>query len=1414
MMRYLYTIIGFLISSFLLAQVNDNFSDGDYTANPTWNVSAASDFTVVSGQLKSANTTTNSTFYISTTNTLTSNCTWEFWVNLQFATSGSNYVDAYLMADNSNLTAANINGYFVRIGNTSDDICLYKSTAGTQTIIIDGVNATLSSSTNNLIKIKVTRTSANLFTLERDMTGTGNSYVTEGNITDASFTTSSTFGFVVKQSTASFFGKHLFDDINIATIVADVTPPSIVSNTVISSTQLDVLFSEPVELTTSQTITNYNVDNGIGNPSTATRDASNLALVHLTFATIFSNSVVNTLTVTNVQDNSTNAITTATTSFTYVAPITLSFKDIVINEIYADPSPIINLTATEFVELYNRSSNSYNLSGLKFTDNSSTATLGNYVLAPNSYVIICPIADTAQFTALGYMNKLGASSFPSLNNTGDNLYLKTGAGAFIDSVNYSDTWYQDAVKKGGGWTLEQINPNANVTCSQASNWIASNDVDGGTPGFVNSVYSTIPDVTGPSVTSVSVVDANHITVCFNDAIAVSQLTNAINYSINNSIGTPTLATAGSANMCATLNLATALTANGSYTATISGINDCNGNPIATPTVAFSYVVFDTPTFNDVILNEIMVDVNPVPNGLPAVQYLELYNKTSNKHFNLSGWKFSDGQTTSTITANYVLNPNSYVLVTKSSDTASFVGVANKIGTSSFPSYNITGDPVFIYDNTGAYIDSIRYNQNWYRSTSKKDGGWSLELINPTLNANCLDASNWIASLDNNGGTPGVTNSVFSTVPDVTAPKINSVSVIDSLHISICFDDLISTTQLSTTTNYVINGGIGTPASAIASSGNMCAVLTLSNKLINATSYTVTITGVTDCNGNTLSPNAKEFSYYHAKPYDVVINELMPDPDPSIALPNIEYVELKNRTNFSVNLKNWSFSSLTTSKKIPDVTIAPNGYVVLAGSGSDDVFYNNFGIHTVDISSFPSLSNYGTTLTLRDTNNIVISSVSYDNSWYNDPDKDAGGWSMEQIDANNPCGGQYNWHASNHPNGGTPGYPNSVAASNPDNSSPMVDRIVVIDADTIMVLFTEPLDSITLANRNNYTFDNGLTTPTYAKPIASEFKKVKLKLSSSMQLGVTYNCTVLSGVTDCVGNPMINGTAPFALPQMPEPNDVVINEILSDPNTGGIEFVEIYNRSNKTINLKALRIGSMDTITQLLKEINEISTEGYLLFPESYLLLSENGAIVKQQYMTINPKAFLDIPNLPSISNSDDVITLSDSNGVVIDNFIYHVKYHFPLLVSTKGVSLERIDFNRPTNDRTNWNSASEGVGFATPGYKNSQYLQADGGSGFSIPNPLFSPDNDGYFDVLNITYKINDPGKVANVFIYDSRGRLIRHLTKNEQLASDGVISWNGINDDNEKAAIGIYVVYIELFDLKGKLNKYKLSCTLAGKLE
>ena len=66
---FLITLVVFF-SMPVYAQVSDNFSDGDYTANPVWTGSSA-DWIVNSAlQLQSNNQVANSTFFISTPNTL------------------------------------------------------------------------------------------------------------------------------------------------------------------------------------------------------------------------------------------------------------------------------------------------------------------------------------------------------------------------------------------------------------------------------------------------------------------------------------------------------------------------------------------------------------------------------------------------------------------------------------------------------------------------------------------------------------------------------------------------------------------------------------------------------------------------------------------------------------------------------------------------------------------------------------------------------------------------------------------------------------------------------------------------------------------------------------------------------------------------------------------------------------------------------------------------------------------------------------------------------------------------------------------------------------------------------------------------------------------------------------------------
>jgi flagellar hook assembly protein FlgD len=97
---------------------------------------------------------------------------------------------------------------------------------------------------------------------------------------------------------------------------------------------------------------------------------------------------------------------------------------------------------------------------------------------------------------------------------------------------------------------------------------------------------------------------------------------------------------------------------------------------------------------------------------------------------------------------------------------------------------------------------------------------------------------------------------------------------------------------------------------------------------------------------------------------------------------------------------------------------------------------------------------------------------------------------------------------------------------------------------------------------------------------------------------------------------------------------------------------------------------------------------------------------------------------------------------------------------------------------------------------------------------VFSPDNDGYNDVVTFSILLEKGGFVGNIRIYNSNGGPVRHLMQNMLLGNEARMSWDGIDDDGTKAPIGIYVVMFEAYDTEGNVIGGKTSCVLAHPLD
>ena len=728
-MKKIYFLFIVLIQCFTSAnaQVVENFTDGNFTANPAWVGSTADWIVNPALQLQSNNTTASSTFYLSTANTLATTAQWEFYCNLTFNTSGTNYADVFLTASASDITLNTTTGYFVRIGNTADEISLYKKDAtGTVIKIIDGVDG-ITNISNNILKIKVVRNAANLWTLSRDITGLGTSFVSEGTVTDNTYNTSAFFGILIKQSTASFFQRHYFDDIQIQAFVPDVTPPTIVTTTALTATMVDVLFNEAVDLTTSQIASNYSLSNGVGVPISAVRDATNPALVHLTFATNIPPRTNVTLTVNGVTDLSANAIVNATSVFSYFIPLQY---DIVIDELMADPTPVVSLPTNEWLELKNTTTFPINLQNFRLGKSTGeSGPMPSYILPAGGYVIVCTGSAVAAMAVYG--PTIAVTSFPSLNNDADQIYLKAPLGTIIHSVNYTSAWYQNELKKDGGWTLEMID--TKNPCTGFNNWKASTDVRGGTPAAVNSINGTNADVTAPKLMRAYAPDPTHVTLVFDEPLDSTNAAPASSYTMSDGINVTNALPLSVSFDRVYLTLSTAMVANKIYTVTANGVKDCTGNAISNNKTARVGLVAHTDT-TDIVVNEILF--NPKPN---SVDYVEFYNR-SKKILNLENAYIANRNSNNIVASiyqftaeDYLFFPGDYIVVTSDAVIVRRDYVANNptafLQLNSMPSYNDDAGNVVLLNEQGSIIDEVKYSAKWHFALISDEEAVSLERIN-------------------------------------------------------------------------------------------------------------------------------------------------------------------------------------------------------------------------------------------------------------------------------------------------------------------------------------------------------------------------------------------------------------------------------------------------------------------------------------------------------------------------------------------------------------------------------------------------------------------------------------------------------------------------------------------------------------
>jgi hypothetical protein len=634
--------------------------------------------------------------------------------------------------------------------------------------------------------------------------------------------------------------------------------------------------------------------------------------------------------------------------------------------------------------------------------------------------------------------------------------------------------------------------------------------------------------------------------------------------------------------------------------------------------------------------------------------------------------------------------------------------------------------------------------------------------------------------------------------------MQEVNVVNSTSIDLLFDEELESASAENTSNYEIQPSFVINAAVLDLSNPSLVHISLVSPLQNGSSYTISSNNIEDNSGNLSDSQSLSFEFLIGEtpsPGDVIISEIFADPSPIIGLPDAEYVEIYNSSDKIFDLNNWKLNDASSSGTVGSGWILPDSYAVLVSTSNVDSFL----VSTIPVTSFPSLNNSGDDVVLFDPNGLQIDMVSYTDDWYKDDIKKSGGYSLEIINPNDPCSDISNWMASISPTGGTPGLENSVYDNTPDEEAPFINQLVSLPPNFLEIYFSEGMDSSSLVNASIYTAPGLTIQNIYVE--SSPAQNMIIEFNENIETGTLYSISV-QNAQDCWlnSNEMFST---FAMTEIGTFGDLVINEFVSNPYNDGKDWVELYNNSDKYIDLKNWQFANYDDDT--ISNFDAIE-DHYVLYPGDFVVISEDSSFIIENYPASVSGKFL-ISDLPTYSNDSSTIYLMNGFNL-IDKVSYNADWHFSLLDDTDGVSLERIDPDGESNESFNWHSAAESIGFGTPGRKNSQYIPAVYNGSFSFTNNVFSPDSDGFEDVLQVSYEMNEEGLLGQVTIYDDKGRIIKNLFSNELMGSSGSFSWDGTTNEGVKASIGVYVMLFEAFSTDGSVFFTQTkACTLAGKI-
>ena len=445
----------------------------------------------------------------------------------------------------------------------------------------------------------------------------------------------------------------------------------------------------------------------------------------------------------------------------FLLAFTLGFTQaqIVINEIMYN-SPDGGQDSTEYIELFNNSGSSVNLTGWSFTQGLTHEFESGTFLGANAYLVV---AGDAQAMMDVYGINAIEWTLGGLNNGGETITLADQNGTEIDMVEFDDSFPWPTGADGNGSSLELCSPNKDN--SNAVNWFDATNPTGailegvevlGTPGAANT--ATCPP------TDVTVEVSSNVFTPADITIFVGETVEWINtggfHNVNGTLATYPGNPEGFGNGGPSSDAWTF-----SHTFTEVGVYDYQCDPHVDFGMVGTVTVIPVPA-NDIVISEIMYNIPGVSNDF---DFIEITN-IGDAAVNLEGYTFALG-VEFTFPA-MMIQPGEYMLLVENASAFNATFGTNAISWTT-GGLSDAGENITLLDAAGELVDMVNYNDAAGWPEIADGEGPSLSLCDLEADNNQPEAWGFSTSNTNvvSGGsgnliyaTPGVANDACSSMP--------------------------------------------------------------------------------------------------------------------------------------------------------------------------------------------------------------------------------------------------------------------------------------------------------------------------------------------------------------------------------------------------------------------------------------------------------------------------------------------------------------------------------------------------------------------------------------------------------------------------------------------------------------------------